>query len=108
MYHNANRNHAGSGPTATWGLQGSPPQDYDDRPGELATASEQGRPEVVEDVGVEPTRAILQGSPARRRVPLGSPTRTRTWISRLTAGRCCRCTTGEETPFKWARKVDGD
>src|SRR6266511_601351 len=53
MHHNAN--HAGSGPTATWGLRGSPPQYNDDRPGELATASEQGRPEVVGRVGLEPT-----------------------------------------------------
>ena len=52
MHHNTN--HAGSGPTAPWGLRGSPPQNYDGRPGELAPASEQGRPEVVGRLGLEP------------------------------------------------------
>jgi hypothetical protein len=59
MYRNTNRlkDHAGSGPTAPWGLRGSPPQNYDDRPGELAPASEQDQPEVVGPKGVEPSLA---------------------------------------------------
>jgi hypothetical protein len=48
--------HAGSGPPAPWGLRGSPPQNNDDRPGEGGRkATEQGRPEVVGRVGLEPT-----------------------------------------------------
>lgn len=54
--------------------------------------------DVVENKGVEPFPVILQGSPAHRRVPRGSPTRARTWSSRLTAGRAACCTSGEGAP----------
>ena len=54
MHRNTNRNHAGSGPDAPWGLRGSPPQNNDDRPGESGEATEQGRPEVVGRLGLEP------------------------------------------------------
>lgn len=51
------RDHIGSGLTAPWGLRGSPPQNNDDRPGELAPASEHGqletgRGETCSDAGI--------------------------------------------------------
>ncbi len=52
-------------PTAPWGLRGSPPQNNDGRPGEVASATEQGRPEAVGAVEAlstldRPVRRLLE------------------------------------------------
>jgi hypothetical protein len=98
MRHNAN--HAGSGPPAPWGLRGSLPQDNDDRPGESGAATEQGRPEVVEDEGVEPSTMILQGSSARRRVSpcCAPPPGLEPGAVPVTAGHATCYTSGERKP----------
>lgn len=80
---------------ARWGDR---PDSHRLNPGSQPEASSASASVTVENKGVEPFPAILQGSPARRRVPRAPPPGLEPGASRVTTGRAACCTSGECVP----------